>query len=359
LIYLADILSLSRDASAAVVVGSLAESKHPTLVRAAIGALRKIRKRESIPPLLALLESLEKKDRAGLLYQETRDALYDLTGENFESLADWKNWWEPRKESYTPDSAEVGQTRVVRRAREDAPEFVGRQIFASNTIFVIDTSGTMQYVMKNDIPGIARGDGSDSAKIVKEATEELTPENERLARYWTRLEMARRALLRALHGFSPRAVVNVEEFNRVVRLLEKKPARFTGNMKKSLIARVERLSVSLAPGTDTLEALETAMASDKGLAAIYFLSDGLPSADGQKNDDPMPILEKMEVLNRFRKVKIHTFGYDPEWTDAGGQKFADPELTRANEFLQKLAERSGGTFTLLEVTDEEPPESFK
>jgi hypothetical protein len=95
---------------------------------------------------------------------------------------------------------------------------------------------------------------------------------------------------------------------------------------------------------------------DRGLDTGYFLSDGLPSKDGLKNDNPMPLLEKVEAFNRFFKIKVHTFGYDPISFGFGQE---NSELSRANDFLKKLAAKTGGTFTLLKVTDEKPPPDFK
>ena len=53
---------------------------------------------------------------------------------------------------------------------------------------------------------------------------------------------------------------------------------------------------------------------------IFFLSDGLPSKDGKVNDATRPILDKLFELNRFRKIKIHTFGFDPGRRPPGGRR---------------------------------------
>ncbi len=185
----------------------------------------------------------------------------------------------------------------------------------------------------------------------------MTPEDMRLAKFWTRIEMAKRALLKALKRFSPKMSFNVAKFDQRVIPLQKKSFRAAGKARKKAETWVKNMRFTVGGATNTREALKVAFSIDKHAGAVFFLSDGLPSADGKKNDDPMPILDYVETLNRFRKIKVHTFGYDPQPLRPGLAPV--PELQRANKFLKTLAERTGGTFTLLKVTDEKPPPDFK
>jgi hypothetical protein len=356
LVYLADVLSLMKHAKAAPILGNLTASKSEKVVSSAVASLSKLRVRACVQPLLDLLERLDKKKDRGLIYQEVRDALFEITDQDFDVVEDWKKWWDPVKDSFEPGKREDGKTQVVRKPRDEAPEFAGKKIFAKNVLFIIDTSGTMQYVMKDDIPGLSVADGSDSAGQVQKPKEQITPENERLARFWTRMEMAKRELVKALNGFGAGARFNVLEFNKAAKLFAKALIDVSPKVKKDYTARIKNMQWVQVPGTNTLKAIEEAFKSDSRVNAMYFLSDGLPSADGKKNDDPLPLLDKVEALNRFRKVKVHTFGYDPVSITTGEPH---PELVRANEFLKKLAERTGGSFTLLKVTDEKPPADFK
>ncbi|MBI4586121.1 MAG: hypothetical protein HY717_19090 [Planctomycetes bacterium] len=356
LIYLTDILALMKHSKAVELLSRLIAKNSDHVRLSSIQALVQLSRRESIPPLLNLLEQYEKKKDRGLVYQEALDALFDLTGEQFEVLEDWKNWWDANKNTFEPGKQDAsGKTaRVRKRSKDKTPEFVGKQIFSKNVIFVIDTSGTMMYVVKDDIPGLGVGDGSDAGNV--SGGGHMTPEDARLAKFWTRMEMAKRELLKALAAFDAQAKINVLEFNTKVKELSKVLIPATPPNKKKASDWVKKMNFVENPGTDTLKALERAFSSDPSVTAIYFLSDGLPSKDGRKNDDPMPLLDKVEAFNRFFKIKVHTFGYDPI-SFAYGQENA--ELARANDFLKKLAAKTGGTFTLLKVTNEKPPPDFK
>lgn len=361
LIYIADIVGQMQDPRAAELVANMVDSRSERVILSVIPALVELRSRHSIPPLLDLLDKFESKRRSeALIYHEIRDALYEITGFDFETLEDWRKWWDPVKDTYDPERVQSGKTRVERVRKDNAAEFAGRKIFAKNVVFVIDTSGTMRFVMKDDIPGLMAAAGTDAVSGAKKVDdEELTPENERLARFWTRIEMAKRELKKALSAFSQGVRFGVIEFNKSVKQLQKRPTRASNSAKKKALTWVDNMKFSTIPGTNTKEALEAAFKMDRNVSEIYFLSDGLPSADGQKNDDPMPILDDVESWNRFRKIKIHTFGYDPKPLRPQLQGQENEELKRANRFLELLAERTGGKFTLLKVTDEQPPDDFK
>ncbi len=358
IIYIADIAAEAKSEHAIALLANMTDTKDPRVLRTVIPALRKLRKKECIPPLLSLLERFIKSREHTLITHEIRAALWDLTGQDFDVMGDWTKWWETVKDNFNPDQKNEGKTYVSRS--KDAPEFAGKKILSKNALFVIDSSGTMRYVMKDDIPGLGVGDGTDSGNV--QGGGKMTPEDERLARWWTRLEMAKRELLKALKKFGAGTRFNVVEFNKIVKSLEKKLVRATPKAKKKAVGWVKRMKFVTIPGTNTQKALTTAI-STPGVAEIFFLSDGLPSADGKKNDDPMPILDHVESMNRFRKVKIHTFGYDPVPFSQRGQVSAEDvqnELAKANAFLKLLAERTGGTFHLLTVDPKlAPPADFK
>ena len=83
------------------------------------------------------------------------------------------------------------------------------KIFGKNIVFVIDTSGTMRFVQKDDIPGLAMSNGTDKDTGTKASDEKLTKDNERLAKFWCRIEMAKRALLKALNGLDAEVALHI------------------------------------------------------------------------------------------------------------------------------------------------------
>jgi len=360
-IYLADVLSEMQHPRAADIAGILVEDRNPTVLRSAIGTLAKLKVRGSVGPLVKLLERLETNKDRGQVYQELRDALFALTAQDFDALEDWKKWWEINQATFEPGKQAEGPTQARKASRDNVPEFAGKKIFGKNVVFVIDTSGTMRFVQKDDIPGLGMVmDGRDSEKAGKQSGGGgMTKENDRLARFWMRMEMAKRALLKAIQAFDARARINVVEFNTKVKRLEKTLVSATPPMKKKVEDWVKKMKWMPNGNTDTMAALEDAFAVDRSTSEIYFLSDGIPSKNGTVNDPTDPILERVEALNRFRKIKIYTFGFDPAYLLAERQGNQNAELTKANEFLKTLAESTGGTFTILKVTKEEPPKEFK
>jgi hypothetical protein len=54
------------------------------------------------------------KDR-GQVYQEVRDALFDITDQDFDTVADWKKWWEISKATFDPMKKPTG---ILERSRK-------------------------------------------------------------------------------------------------------------------------------------------------------------------------------------------------------------------------------------------------
>ena len=351
-IFIADVMAAMKNPAASEVLGILAEDKSLFVQRAAIAGLGKQKTKEAVDPLLKVLNRLEANKDHGQVYQEVRDALFDVTSLDYDNPKDWEKWWSVAKATFDPTKKPEGATQVRKPTRDKAADFGGMKIFGKNVVFVIDTSGTMMLTQKDDIPGLTGVTGNDKASVVEQAKEQITKENHLLAKWWSRIEMAKRALLKALSGLDSQTRFNVIRFDTKVLPLEKKGLI---KDKKKASDWVNRMSFQPNGNTNTGQALEMAFALDPATTEIYFLSDGLPSADGVKNDPPEQILEKVESLNRFRKIKVHTFGYDPLMLRSGQE---NPELVKANEVLRKIAKQTGGSFTLLKVTEEKPPKDY-
>lgn len=356
-VLLADTMARAKSERAGKVLGVLAESKNVKVLFATIDALVTLRNRESIDPLLRLLERFEQAKSYGLEYEAVREGLFAVTGHDFDAFEDWMKWWEPVRETFEPGKQDDGKTRVAKpKSRSKYPEFAGKTILSNHVVFVIDTSGSMRFVHKW-VPGLSTAAEGD-ATAGSQPDEKLTPENARIAKYWSRMEMAKRALIRALQGFRQKFWVNVVTFDSKIKAWQKKLAKATNRYRKKTTERVKGIKLTPRGATDTFGALKQAMTSDESTTAIYFLSDGLPSKDGQVHEDTNELLKKLKFVNRFRKVKVHTFGFDPMVETKGGEKQLAQALKDANEFLKKLAKSTGGTFTLLKVTNEDPPDDF-
>jgi hypothetical protein len=351
-VYIADILARVPGGDATKQLAGLLQDDSPFVKGAAVEHLAKSLRNEAIGPLITLLEELSKK-RRDVLYHQVRDALWELTGQDFDVIDDWVGWWETNEASFDPKKSDhEGKTGVERKRRGDEdPDFWGVPVESKNVVFVIDTSGSMRYVMKTDIPGLARGDGSDTGQ--GSGGGNMTAEQRRLAEFWMRINMAKRELVRVIGALGQDAFFNCVQFNTVTSRSFKSAKPGSNPTKKSAFKWVE--GIKHKGNTATLEALLEAFNADARTNTIYFLSDGLPSKDGKTNDPTGPILERLFKENRFRKIKIHTFGIDPVPYPDGGQP--NPDLVMANDWLKKLAEATGGKFTIMKVDPRRTPDN--
>ena len=179
----------------------------------------------------------------------------------------------------------------------------------------------------------------------------MTEEQKRLARFWTRMEMAKRELRKVIKKMSKDAAFNCVRFDTTVSKFKKKATPASSGNKKSALKWVDGLKHN--GNTNTLDSLMEAFGQDARTNTIFFLSDGLPSVDGKVNDPTEPILDKVFEMNRFRKIKIHCFGFHP--FTQGGQQM--PGLASANTWLKRLAESTGGTYTNMKVDNKLNPDN--
>lgn len=358
MIFLADVLARMEHESALEILAILSGHPRGPVLRAAVFALGRQRARGSVDPLLRVLERLESRKDRGQIYQEVRDALFLVTGQDHDNARDWRKWWDDNRVTFDPGKARGSAARVRPTPRERAPEFAGKKIFGRNIVLVMDTSESMRFTMMGDIPGLIRSDPFNPAGAATKSEETLAREGQILARFWSRLEMARRALIGAIVDFDTRIRFNLIEFNDQVNPMAKSglvPAR--PGMRNKAINWARRLKWTPGGNTGSLEALEMALLMDPAVTEIYFLSDGPPPGGGETEISTGKILDRIDSLNRFRKVKIHTFGFDPR---IHREDTEQPELVEANRFLGKLATSTGGTFTLLVVNERlRPPPDFR
>ena len=345
---------MTGDKGIAIILAGLKDDT-VSVIESALNATLKRKPKDAVPVLIDLIDAWSKKKTKDAVYYNIRQTLIDLTGETMEQIEDWRKWWEASKAKFDPAKVRQEGKRSVRRlGGDDDPQFFGVPISSRNAVFVIDISLSMNLVQKDDIPGLTSVTGADQTKVVEQPKEKLTPENERLARYWSRIEMAKRHLVKVLQGLKSPTRFNVIAFHDKVLKFNKTSLGVAPATQKKCGDWVRNLRTN--GNTATLMALKDAFASDAGVNTIYFLSDGLPSKDGVNVDNLEDLLNEIRKLNRFRKIKIHTFGFYP-FNMAG---FPHEELKRANDFLAKLAQETGGTFTAMKVDpNEKPPKEFR
>ena len=350
-VYITDVTASVPGPEAIAQLGGFLEDKSSFVQGASVDHLAASMTREAIGPLITLLEKLNKK-RRDVLYHQVRDALWTLTGQDFDVIDDWIAWWEPNSRTFDPKASDhEGKTGVARKRRGEDPDFWGVPVESKNIVFVIDTSGSMKYIEKGDIPGLGRGDGSDSGS--GSGGGQQTPEQQRLTQFWQRMTMAKRELTGVIKQLEKDALFNIVRFDTTTSKFLKKAAPATPGNKKKAFKWIE--GIRHKGNTATLDALVDAFNADGRTNTIYFLSDGVPMKDGKNADAIRPILDKLFEMNRFRKIKIHTFGFSPVIFGLNGQPI--PQLVEANKWLKELADATGGTFTIMKVDPKRTPDN--
>ncbi|MCA8961476.1 MAG: VWA domain-containing protein [Planctomycetes bacterium] len=306
-------------------------------VRNALSAAVKLKSKRAIPKMIQRLEELDPKKHR-FIVNEIEDALWELTAQEFDSVEDWKNFWEINKDSLDPKEVwkdnEDKKTSVRKRKRDnDSPEFFGVEILSSNVMFIIDMSGSMR------LWDPAKGEGGSEAGW----------------RERVRMERAKGQLIKAINGLKKSSKFGVLAYSdRQLKFPEKPkgdviqivPAA-AGNKKQA----TKWASALQAQGlTHTDEAMQRAF-KNKQIDTIMLLTDGAPAKRNQQDFRALTqqILQDVARMNKIRKVKIFTFGFEgpgklPPNEPAQGQGGAGlpPEVI---DFLKKLAGDNGGTYT--------------
>ena len=304
---------------------------HPSglVKRSALDAVNKRRSKNAIPRLIDLLEQ-EGIDRNTVAF-DARVVLISLTGRDFTSIEDWRNFWEGQKD--TIDSANLkkdadGPTSV-KLITPEAPEFFGVELVSERVMFVIDISGSMQ---KYDEGSTEKGERGSSWEVRQ------------------RIRRVKNQLSRTIRKLSGKTRFNIVAFNEVAYPFQKKLVPASKSYKGKALKFIKRLNAD--KGTDTGKAFREAF-KDKTIDTIVLLSDGAPHHQG---GEPSVLIPKVEALvkdlNRIRKVKIFTFGFEGQGEWPPGSKYkgraADYDPHQLVEFLKRLAKNNRGKYTRVE-----------
>lgn len=313
------------------------------VVGPAIAAAAKKEEKRVVEALVKLLQKLEKV--GGNEYHWARQALVDLTGQDFFTFEKWKEWWGASKDSFEfGKKGEEKQAKTQERAEgEKKPVFFGTEVRSSRLVFVVDVSGSMKMADSPETP--------DSPEAVKKMTdEEPRPE-------LVRIERARRELKAAIENLQGWQRFNVLTFSDATKTWQPDLVPATDANKKSALEFVAALKEN--GGTYTDDALKRAF-DMREIDTIYFLSDGAPA---KKITNPGPQTEEhhRELMTvcydivrketRFRRVTIHTFGlcglgvWHKKWGPRPAGLSLDPkDVAPLREFMESLSRMTGGEF---------------
>ncbi|QDU67025.1 HEAT repeat domain-containing protein [Engelhardtia mirabilis] len=304
----------------------------------AVAALGKVREKRSVTPLIERM-ALEE----GRLRADIGATLEGLTGRGFGARLElWKSWWgavEARFELPTVEELAAAEEARARDSAQYAPieevSYHGVSTPSRRILFVLDVSGSMDNLV------------TDRERFKAEDY-----------RSWSRMDVVRRELQRAVEGLADYVEFNVVAFASEVDPWRSKPVKANVLQKRAAIDWLDGLetiggnedqdlaAVGLT-GSANLEAGKTnshlammyalGVMDERGrrlkadeyaleVDTIFFLSDGDPSVG--EFVDPDDILREVREANELRKIVIHTFALGHF----------------RKTFMERLAAESGGTF---------------
>ena len=349
-IILAAVLAAYDDDGSFMALGALIRDPVPQVALAAVSHLaRSAAARNDFRAVDAFIAGLERyQGRHGVLEADIHQALTLLTGHQCESAAEWKLWWEPRRNTFKPEDAR-GNVSRPRRTVVRPRTFFGHEVVSSRILFILDMSGSMKI---RDLPPdkdprfkdrYKPGTGAKGRTGVKEKEEpplskaEIERLKKDLPKARERLFRVQRELNRTIDSLGDDVQFTVMAYNHEIKLLTPTPQRATQAFKTQAKRFVDSFEAEGETHTDTALERTFEMRGDgvQGrIDTIYLLSDGSPQRAGKLLPEG-PILEYAKEANRFFRMKIHTVGFLQE----GG---------RLRRFLTQLAADSGGIYKELE-----------
>lgn len=328
----------------------------PPVVNACVTAGAKKQDKRIVAALIELLGRVQ--TFGGHEYYRVRQALVDLTGQDYFTKERWLEWWKGVEATY--DFSQRGEAREAatrERAKEEkVPTFFGSEIASNRLCFVVDTSGSMEMT---DRPQESSETDADFAK-----KDPLDPAIKALSR----MNRAKAQLTACIECLQPTQSFTIIAFaGGSPRLWREAPVPANEASKADALKYVE--SLHEGGGTNTYDALKAAFnlradpknpQSMPAIDTIYLLSDGAPMVKlgnpGEQMrlfaaDEVRKILDFVERENRFRGVRIDTFGMDgpgvwhAKWGPRPDTLPTEPEwLSILSNFMRELAARTGGQY---------------
>jgi von Willebrand factor type A domain len=200
----------------------------------------------------------------------------------------------------------------------------GIPVQSERIVFVLDISGSMEDKTEDTAMGRASQAVTDAAEgeLNKYVPNWLTRLGRgEVERQTTKLAGAKRQLIPTIEKLPTTVTFNVVVLGSDIRLWQRNMVGATQTQKDSAKAFLQQLSAS--GNTAALSALERTFALGQ-VDQVIFISDGNPT-DAQPDD----ILQKVQRLNKDRRVHIHTVGLGED---------------QNVDFLQRLASDNQGMY---------------
>lgn len=290
-ILLIDALADYVDGVGNEVFAAAVKDRHPKVRLAAIRALSATKK-PSKKHVEYLIESLRWSERlrdVGLPHIEAREGLAAMTQKKYKPHKAWAAWWAGVRDEFNP-AIDEKVVEIDPNFDEQNLKYYDVPVISRRMLFIIDTSGSMQAAMNvtSTSPG---GKTEEEVKRIGRAKQELAE------------------LIKKLPA---NTAFNVMSFSTDTQSWKKNLVLRSPGAINSALAFAKKLTP--AGGTSANKALTEAIENNVTADTIYFLTDGAPS-DAQ----PSQILDNVERLNRFMRIRVHTIGFG-----GAGQVFLDP-----------------------------------
>ena len=352
---LADVVGGWPDEASARALATLLGEKDESLVTSAATGLGLLRKKEGVRPLIEVFDAW--KAKGGAPIEAIGGALFKITGQAFQTQADWAKWWDGEEASFDPSKVGVsGEGTKTRTFQPQSPPslFKGLEVTSRKVVIIIDVSGSMHiknYVhdpideiipprkrepkegsqtrdpepadddaakkgaAKDRGPPLPPGVNPDDPNYKKKACaygqcpaarEGKCPTDENLPNYYRRMERLIRQVVVAVRNFDENVKFNLIAFSTDARAWKPK-ALVTANQKNKdeAVKWLESLNPNGATCAD--KALQLAFEQLHEADSIVFVTDGAPTdSAGKPLDDKgwRQNLDEVKRLNRTRKVKI-------------------------------------------------------
>lgn len=338
------------DASQFLLHEMLLDSKNDERIVAAVArALVKRNDKRGVKPLIEAFKQWKK--RGGATFRVIREALLAYTGKQFESTKEWEEFWDPRVETFEPNTQRSSSMapRLTGSVERKAPTIFGSEVVSHKFVLIIDVSGSMHIRDPGDInrddgrrvatgknkpkpraPGAAPRPGDPDYKSGPCKFPRCQAPNDHdgnLPINRMRIQRLKFQVRRMLKALPKGAQLNIIKFARDAEAY-KRGKLVPASNKGAIMNWVD----SMLPAGCTQTYLGVVEAFKiKEADTFYLISDGTPTdMDGKplSKGKRWEIIQKVKQLNRLRRAKVHTIG-----------------LRGANgEFMRGLARATGGVY---------------
>jgi len=272
----------------AAVIPRLHDTAWP-IQDATLFMMEHVRSKTSIPILIDFLEEITSNTESyrELIVQKTLETLRSLTGNKIleSDPGKWRAWWNESRSTFQLSAAPLPH---IKGYQLDVPYFFNIPVNSDFIYFILDISGSMRAQLTT-------ASGNTSGVFA------------------SKIDRARKELLKALSSLDPSVRFNIVLFNDTVMEFSDHPVALTDNALKK--AEIFFNEAQIEGGTNIFDALDSALQiKSMGLVdlfgdnlqfdTIFLLSDGVPTAGDVIN--PEEILRIITEANQLSKIKINT-----------------------------------------------------